>query len=85
MPSTPTTKTCPATADKFTDAMGFIAPVPAKDGHRQMAPEDFSFGPQVGEKLPDFTLPSSLGGRLTFHEDRAGHKAALVFVRSAVW
>jgi len=75
----------PITNDKYTDEMGFIAPVPARDGHRQMAPEEFAFGPQIGEKLPNFTLPSSLDGRLTFHEDRAGQKAALVFIRSAVW
>lgn len=69
----------------YIDEMGFSAPIPADHGQRRMPEEGFQFGPGLGERVPDFKLPSSLGGALDFHQDRGGSKAALVFIRSAVW
>ena len=70
---------------EYRDEFGFVAPVPAHVGHRQMPDEHFSFGPQIGERLPGFTLPASTGADLDFHTDRGQSKAAVVFIRSAVW
>jgi cytochrome oxidase Cu insertion factor (SCO1/SenC/PrrC family) len=46
---------------------------------------DFPTGPAIGERLPDFTLTNQRGETIDFHADRGGHKAAVVFQRSAVW
>ena len=46
---------------------------------------DFPTGPAIGERLPDFTLRNQRGEAIDFHADRGGHKAAVVFQRSAVW
>jgi hypothetical protein len=53
----------------------------------QRIPEtaDFPSGPAIGERLPDFVLPNQRGEKIDFHADRAGHKAAVLFQRSAVW
>ncbi len=48
-------------------------------------PDGAPTGPEIGERLPDFTLPDAVGRNLCFHEDRAGSKAVLLFYRSAVW
>ena len=60
---------------------------PARRHPAQRIPEtaDFPTGPAIGERLPDFALPNQRGETVDFHADRAGHKAALVFQRSAVW
>ena len=39
----------------------------------------------LGQPLPDFSLPDAFGRVVNFHEDRGVSKAALVFYRSAVW
>lgn len=49
------------------------------------ATEDLPTGPAVGEKLPDFSLRNQRGERIDFHRSRAGRKAVVVFIRSAVW
>ena len=69
----------------FTDDFGITGPLPATDGQRFPRGEDDSTGPEIGTRLPDFTLPSSLGRTVSFHEDRGMSKAAVVFFRSAVW
>jgi hypothetical protein len=53
----------------------------------QRIPEtpEFPTGPAIGERLPDFALPNQRGETIDFHADRGGHKAAVVFQRSAVW
>ena len=71
--------------DAYTDEFGFTAPLPITDGQRKAAPVGFPSGPEVGEHLPDFELPTSAGTTLRLHEDRAGSKAAVMFFRSAVW
>ncbi len=67
------------------DKLGFDAPAPVGHPARAGLPEDATTGPEVGEPLPDFTLPDAFGNPLDFHADRGGKKAALVFYRSAVW
>ena len=47
--------------------------------------EDFPTGPEVGERLPEFTLSNQHGEPVDFHADRGGHQAVVVFYRSAVW
>ncbi|MEL6986061.1 MAG: hypothetical protein AAFO29_26770 [Actinomycetota bacterium] len=70
---------------EYVDEFGLVGPLPASDGQRQPLGEGESTGPEVGERLPDFTLPSASGRTVSFHEDRAGERAAVVFFRSAVW
>lgn len=47
--------------------------------------QEFPTGPAIGERLPDFTLRNQRGETIDFHADRGGHKAAVLFQRSAVW
>ena len=68
-----------------TDELGFEAPAPLGHPGRMGLPAGASMGPEVGERLPDFTLADHTGRLVRFHEDRAGAKAALLFYRSAVW
>ena len=49
------------------------------------ASADFPSGPDVGERLPEFTLSNQHGDAVDFHADRGGQKAVVVFYRSAVW
>jgi hypothetical protein len=50
-----------------------------------MPDEGFFTGPAVGERLPDFALRAASGVMIDFHVDRGDSKAAVVFLRSAVW
>ena len=51
-------------------------------GHpvRASMPEQHATGPQLGERLPDFSVNDAFGNRVNFHEDRGVSKAALVFI-----
>ncbi|MEM9517299.1 MAG: hypothetical protein AAGA42_20795 [Actinomycetota bacterium] len=69
----------------WVDEFGLVGPLPASDGQRQHRIADEPSGPEIRTRLPDFTLPSSTGRTVSFHADRAGHKAAVIFIRSAVW
>ncbi|MEM8924156.1 MAG: hypothetical protein AAGD35_11705 [Actinomycetota bacterium] len=71
----------PAWVDEF----GLVGPLPADDGQRQHLDADTPTGPEVGTRLPDFTLPSANGRMVSFHADRGDRMAAVVFFRSAVW
>jgi len=71
--------------EKYTDEFGLVGPLPATDGQRVVPPEGCNTGPEVGELLPDFPPPPPPGGRVRLHEDRNNSKAAVVFLRSAVW
>ena len=68
-----------------TDELGFEAPAPVGHPGRAGLPEGASTGPEIGERLPDFTLPDAFGNKIHFHEDRGTARAAVVFYRSAVW
>ena len=67
------------------DSTGFDAPVPLGHPARAGLPPGAATGPEVGELLPDFELQDANGKLVSFHQDRAGSKSALVFYRSAVW
>ena len=67
------------------DRLGFDAPAPLGHPGRAGLPEGYPTGPEVGEKLPDFTLPDAFGKNVTLHEARAGRPAVVVFYRSALW
>ena len=69
----------------YVDEFGLVGPLSASDGQRQPLAEGAPTGPEVGIRLPDFTLPSAAGRTVSFHQDRGRHKAAVVFFRSAVW
>ena len=68
------------------DDLGIIVSIPASHpGRRYPASHDFPTGPDVGERLPDFSLANQNGERVDFHPHRGGSKAVVVFYRSAVW
>ena len=69
----------------YVDEFGLVGPLPASDGQRQPHDGAGATGPEVGARLPDFTLPSASARTVSFHEDRGRRKAAVVFFRSAVW
>ena len=67
------------------DALGFDAPAPLGHPARAGLPAGHSTGPEIGETLPDFTLPDQYGEPVHFHADRGDRRAVVVFYRSAVW
>ena len=71
----------------FTDDLDLTVPGTPIDHPIRVYPAttDFPTGPALGERLPDFVLPNQRGERIDFHTDRAGRKAVVAFIRSAVW
>jgi hypothetical protein len=67
------------------DPLGFDAPAPLGYPARANKPEGTPTGPEIGERLPDFSLTDHTGRVVDFHADRADAMAAVVFFRSAVW
>ncbi len=67
------------------DELGFDAPAPLGHPARAGLPSNKTTGPEIGDQLPDFSLPNQNGEPIQFHQHRAGRKAVLVFYRSAVW
>ena len=47
--------------------------------------EDLKTGPQVGQKVPDFTLPDQFGRQHSLQSLMGKHGLLLVFNRSADW
>ena len=70
-----------------TDDLGITVPMAAVDypARRYPASEEFPTGPEIGERLPEFSLPNQDGEMIDFHEDRGDAKSIVVFYRSAVW
>ena len=52
---------------------------------RKPATDDFAKGPDVGDALPDFTLPNQNGDLVNFNETRKDGRAMVMFHRSARW
>ena len=74
-------------ADEKTDDLGItVPPAPVSHpGRRYPATNEFPTGPEVGERLPEFSLPNQSGEIIDFHKDRSDSKAIVVFYRSVVW
>ncbi len=69
------------------DELGFDAPAPLGHVGRLGLEGGHPTGPNIGERLPDFSLPNTTAGgaQLDFHADRGNARAVVVFFRSAVW
>lgn len=46
---------------------------------------EYPTGPEIGEPIPDFTLPDAFGKPVHFAAERGSHKALILFYRSASW
>ena len=70
-----------------TDDLGITVPMaPASHpGRRYPASHEFPSGPEIGERLPEFSLPNQAGQIVDYHADRGDSKSIVVFFRSAVW
>ena len=71
----------------FTDDLDLTVPDIPIDHPARVYPatDDFPTGPALGERFLDFALSKQRGALIDFHRDRAGRKAVVAFVRSAVW
>ena len=70
---------------EYIDEFGFVGPMTAEVRKGHLPAEGFSTGPEIGEMLPDFELPSADGRSVSLHADRGNSMAAVTFFRSAVW
>ena len=69
-----------------TDDLGITVGIPASHpGRRYPASHEFPTGPEIGERLPGFSLPNQEGRLIDYHADRGDSKSIVVFYRSAVW
>ncbi len=71
--------------DRFVDEYGFRGPLPVTSTQRLIPKDGFPPGLPIGQPAPDFQLPNSHGEMVSFHSDRAGCRAAVLFFRSAGW
>ena len=72
--------------DSRTDDLGVTVPVPiSHPGRRYPAFNDFPTGPDLGERLPEFTLQNQFGESVDFTAHRNNSRAVVVFYRSVVW
>ncbi len=67
------------------DDLGFEAPAAVGLPVRANLPSGLQIGLEIGERLPDFSLPDQNGNVIDFHADRGSAPAVVVFYRSAVW
>jgi len=69
-----------------TDDLGVTLGIPASHpARRYPASEEFPTGPEIGERLPEFSLLNQEGRIVDYHADRGDSKSIVVFYRSAVW
>ena len=69
-----------------TDDHGITFGLPVSHpGRRYPTSHEFPSGPEVGERLPEFSLPNQQGRMVDYHTDRDDSKSIVVFYRSAVW
>jgi hypothetical protein len=72
--------------DSETDDLGITIPYSlSHPGRLYPASDEFPTGPEIGERLPTFSLPNQHGRTVDFHTDRGNSKSIVVFYRSAVW
>ena len=70
----------------MTDDVGVTIGIPASHpARRYPASEEIPTGPEVGERLPEFSLLNQEGRLVDYHADRGDSKSIVVFYRSAVW
>ena len=70
----------------MTDDVGVTIGIPASHpARRYPATEAFPTGPDIGERLPEFSLLNQEGRLIDYHSDRGDSKSIVVFYRSAVW
>jgi hypothetical protein len=73
-------------AGALTDDVGVTIQTPASHPVRRYPDShEFPTGPEMGERLPVFSLPNQEGQLVDFHADRGDSKSIVVFFRSAVW
>ena len=65
-------------------ALLMTLPLVARQGSRTKI-DVSTFGPQVGESVPDFSLPDQTGSARTLQSITGPKGAMLVFIRSADW
>jgi len=69
-----------------TDDLGITIGIPVEHpGRRYPASHEFPTGPEIGERLPTFSLRNLHGRLVDYHADRGSSKSTVVFYRSAVW
>ena len=69
-----------------TDDLGITIGLPVEHpGRRYPASHEFPTGPEIGARLPTFSLPNQQGRLVDYHADRGDSKSVVVFFRSAVW
>ena len=69
-----------------TDDLGITIGIPVEHpGRRYPASHEFPTGPEIGERLPEFSLANQEGRLVDYHTDRGDSKSIVVFYRSAVW
>ena len=70
----------------MTDDVGVTIGIPASHpARRYPASEEFPTGPEIGDRLPEFSLLNQEGRLVDYHVDRGDSKSIVVFYRSAVW
>ncbi|MEO1994728.1 MAG: hypothetical protein ABGZ17_05575 [Planctomycetaceae bacterium] len=70
----------------MTDDVGVTIGIPASHpARRYPASDEFPTGPDIGERLPEFSLLNQAGRLVDYHADRGDSKSIVVFYRSAVW
>jgi len=70
----------------MTDDVGVTIGIPASHpARRYPASDEFPTGPEIGERLPEFSLLNQEGRLVDYHADRGDSKSIVVFYRSAVW
>ena len=70
----------------MTDDVGVTIGIPASHpARRYPASDEFPTGPDIGERLPEFSLLNQEGRLVDYHADRGDSKSIVVFYRSAVW
>jgi hypothetical protein len=65
-------------------ALIMTLPLAAQQGSRTRI-DVSTLGPQVGEKVPDFSLPDQMSTTRTLQSIMGSKGAMLVFIRSADW
>lgn len=64
-------------------ALPAMSPLDAQQGREKV--DVSKLGPQVGDKVPDFSLPDQTGKLQTLQSIMGRRGAMLVFIRSADW